>query len=196
MGRRVFRVPADSRHPHGSVPGRHNAVTLLFAAGLVEEDARFGLLFEALDCLQSRRPTVGVLAEVWDASDGGDARALASQLRRLGLLHVANPDAPRAEWALQVPTAVWDAVRGERSHHPVNWARYQPPAALPELQDLIVTDALRAPLGAIPALLRSGDSRALVLRGPRHNGRHTVLGAVARALGRGVLEIAGFQARR
>jgi hypothetical protein len=170
----------------------HNAVTLLFAAGLVEEDARFGLLFEALDCLQSRRPTVGVLAEVWDASDAGDARALASQLRRLGLLHVANPDAPRAEWALQVPTAVWDAVRGERSHHPVNWARYQPPAALPELQDLIVADALRAPLGAIPALLRSGESRALVLRGPRHNGRRTVLGAVARALGRGVLEISGL----
>src|SRR6188474_280371 len=44
----------------------HDAALLLFVVGLVEEDARFGLVFEALDPLQCRRPTLGVAAELWD----------------------------------------------------------------------------------------------------------------------------------
>ena len=58
---------------------------LLFAVGLVDEDARFGLLFEALDCVQSRRPTIGVLTELWSArgegSDGTCARGPAPGAR-------------------------------------------------------------------------------------------------------------------
>jgi hypothetical protein len=36
-------------------------------------------------------------------------------------------------------------------------------------------------------LLQSGEAKTLVIRGPQHNGRRTVLGAVAKTLGRGVL---------
>ena len=72
------------------------------------------------------------------------------------------------------------------------WARYRPPAALLDTAALILPDRVKAQVSELPPLLRSGETRALVLRGPRHNGRHTVLGAVARTLGRGVLEIAGM----
>ncbi len=166
---------------------------LLFAVGLVDEDARFGLLFEALDCVQSRRPTIGVLTELWSArGEGSDVRAHVAQLRALGLLQVANPEAPRAEWTLQVPALVWDALRGDGSAQIAGWARYRPPAALLDTAALILPDRVKAQVSELPPLLRSGETRALVLRGPRHNGRHTVLGAVARTLGRGVLEIAGI----
>ena len=53
-----------------------DAVRLLFAAGLVEEDARFGLVFEALDPLQGRRPTAGILAELRSARRRRFARTL------------------------------------------------------------------------------------------------------------------------
>ena len=118
-----------------------------------------------------------------------------SRLRRLQdlrLLQAVNPEAPRLEWALQPPGPVWDALRGEAHESPAPWAMYRPPEAMRELDDLIVLDALRQALGRLPRLLDSGEARAVVVRGPRRNGRRTVLGAVARRLGRGVLEIQGM----
>ena len=38
----------------------------------------------------------------------------------------------------------------------------------------------------------SGEAQALIVRGPQHNGRRTVLGAIARMLDRGLLEIRGL----
>jgi hypothetical protein len=40
-----------------------------------------------------------------------------------------------------------------------------------------------------PALLASGELQALIVRGPSHNGRRTLVGSMARLLDRGVLEI-------
>jgi hypothetical protein len=170
-----------------------DAILLLFAVGLVEEDARFGQMFDSLEGAPIRRPTIGALTAIWDGRrDSGEVRALVNDLRRLALVHVANPDAPRAEWALQVPGVLWDAIHGDGRHETLGWAQYRPPSALVTLNSVIVQDELRVPLSEMPALLQSGESHALILRGPRHNGRHTVLGAVARALGRGVLEIPGL----
>jgi len=170
----------------------HDAALLLFVVGLVEEDARFGLVFEALDPLQCRRPTLGVAAELWDGQrDGGELRALAIELRRIGLLHVINPEAPRSEWALQVPPLVWDALRGTGYGAAAGWCQFRPSTASLPLTELIVPLDVQASLLAVPSLFESAEARALIVRGPRHNGRHTALGAIARALGRGILHVSG-----
>ena len=76
----------------------HDAMALVFNVGLLEEDARFGGLFEMLnDAPGQQRPTIGLLSECWGAStDRGEVRARIRRLQDLGLLHVVNPDAPRA----------------------------------------------------------------------------------------------------
>ena len=175
----------------------HDAMTLVFCAGLIEEDARFGSLFEALNESPGQpRPTIGLLTECWAESiDRGEVRARIRRLHELGLLHVVNPEVPRLQQALEVPSPVWDAIRGGRPERPVPWAQYRPPSSLAAFGDLIVPDPLRAALAQLPTLVQAGDARAVIVRGPRHNGRRTVIGAIARALGRGVLEIEGLTKR-
>jgi hypothetical protein len=169
-----------------------DAVTLWLAIGLLEEDARFGLLFESLQNVPGQhRPTVGLLTAWWRDEDGCDrVRSDLRQLLDLGLVQVVNPEAPRLEWALQPPSVLWDALRGQKNESPAGWARFHPPEDLLPLDSLILPPGLREQLRRLPSLLAAGDLRALILRGPRHNGRRTALGAVARAMRRGVLEIA------
>jgi len=170
----------------------HEAMTLVFGVGLMEEDTRFGALFEVLnDAHGQYRPTIGLMTECWAATnDRGDVRARIRRLHDLGLLRVVNPEATRLQQALEVPGPVWDALRGDSGERPAPWARYRAPSTLASFDDLIVPDSLRGAIGQLPALLQSGEARAVVMRGPQHNGRRTVLGAIARALGRGLLEIA------
>jgi hypothetical protein len=55
-----------------------DALTLLFVAGLVEEDARFGVVFELLHGIPGcRRPTFGLLA-AWLGGENGGARVPSS----------------------------------------------------------------------------------------------------------------------
>jgi hypothetical protein len=70
--------------------------------------------------------------------------------------------------------------------------KLHPPDRLLSVDDLILPDGLRQALRAVPRLLADGQARALVVRGPQHNGRRTLLGAVARALGRGLVEVTGL----
>jgi hypothetical protein len=172
----------------------HEAITMLLSIGLIEEEARFGLVFEAMQGTPGQhRPTIGLLNAWWrEPADGGEARAHIRRLQELGLVHVVNPDAPRLEWALQVPALVWDALRGEKHEALATWARYHEPSRLMRLEELIVPESLQQNLAVMPSLLASGEAQALIVRGPQHNGRRTALGAVARALGRGLLEINGL----
>ncbi len=173
----------------------HTALTLLLAVGLIEEDPRFGALFEALqDGPGQHRPTVGLLSAWWRQPGGwSEVRTALRRLHDLGLIQVVNPEAPRVEWALQVPGLLWDALRGEVHDAPAPWLRYRPAEVLTPLAELIVPDDLRRALAALPALLAAGEVDALVVRGPRHNGRRTALGALARALGRGCLLVDGVR---
>ncbi|HEX6186420.1 MAG TPA: ATP-binding protein [Pyrinomonadaceae bacterium] len=169
------------------------ATILLLTIGLVEEDARFGTMFESMHVAAGQhRPTVGLLNELWQDTAGEVQRPL-RRLEELGLVQVLNRDAPRVEWALQVPGLLWDALRGETHERLAPWARYRTPEELLTADELIVPASLREQLGVIPALLTTGEVRTLVVRGPRHNGRRTLLGAVARRLGLGVIEAEGLQ---
>ncbi len=165
-------------------------IRLLITAGLVEEDIRFGAVFAILqEPLPARRPCAGVLGWLLGVPDGPPADpwpALRALLDR-GLLLAENRADPRAEWLMRVPPAVWDAVRGCPASAPLPGLTHQPAGDFPTLTDLVVPPALRREIARLPELLADGRLGAVVPRGMTGSGRRTVLGAVARALGRGVL---------
>ena len=164
------------------------ALTAWLTIGLAEEDARFGAVFEALQGTPGlRRPTLGFLRHAGFAELGQLLRLL-----ELGLVQTLNPDAPRADWQLQIPAAVWDALRHPESLSSAAWCQHRPAGELLGLDALTLDAELTTTLARLPALLTAGTVKAVLVRGPRHNGRRTVLGALARSLGRGVLEVRGL----
>jgi hypothetical protein len=169
---------------------RPSDLRVLIAAGLVEEDVRFGTLFAQLqDPLTTRRPCAGLLA--WLLSPAGAAQVsiwpAVQALVDAGLLMVENPNDIRPEWNLRVPGPVWDAMTGQSAAQPASAVAWQRGASFPALDDLILPAELQHKIQALPQLVLSGQISALVLRGMTGSGRRTVLGAVARALGRDLL---------
>lgn len=167
-----------------------DAQHLLVAAGLVEEDIRFGALFAAIqEPLAGRRPCVGALSWLLGVAGGSpfDAAGVGEALVERGLLVVENRADPRLEWLLRVPPAIWDAVHGRRPSGPIAGLVWQPASSFPDLADLILPEALVEQVGRLPRLLDDGQVDALVLRGMAGTGRRTVAGSLARALGRDVL---------
>jgi len=173
------------------------AQSLLVAIGLAEEDARFGALFEQLQSLPGvHRPTLGLLQLLWrDPADTSRVRPAIERLRAAGLVAVANPEASRAEWALQVPPPLWDALRGDAPEQPAPWLRHRPAPALATEDALVLDAALAETAPRVAALLEAGELQAVVVRGPHHGGRRTLLGAIARRAGRGLLETTGLERR-
>ena len=162
---------------------------LLLAAGLLEEDPRFGDLFEAAQG-HARRPCLALLQAWWRrAPDGSDrveaVRQALLDLLRDGLLQVSNPEAPRPDWLLAVPHALWDALRGDVPTLP--WLSHQPRAMLMPLDGYIAAAEMQARLRALPALLVQQPQQLVLLRGPAHNGRRCLAGALAHALGLSLL---------
>ncbi len=162
------------------------ALRVLLAVGLIEEDVRFGALFAALqEPLLARRPCIGLLG--WLLGDAGDIAATVRHLCDVGLLLVDNPQEARAEWVLRVPAPIWDALRGQPAAAPAPGLALQPAAMFPRLDEMIVTPDLHQQLGRVPHLLAAGQVHTLVLRGMNGSGRRSVMGALARASGHDVL---------
>lgn len=167
---------------------------VLLAAGLVEEDIRFGALFAALqEPLTARRPCVGLLGWVLAAPVGEqfDAWPAVQRMADVALLSIDNQAEPRAEWVVRVPVPLWDALQGRRSAQPAPGLKLDGAASFPAPARLILPEALHDEVRALPALLRRGQVSALVLRGMTGTGRRTVAGSVARALGRDLLSWQG-----
>jgi predicted nucleic acid-binding protein len=167
------------------------ALSLLMAVGLLEEDGRLGSLFEALQATPGQtRPTFGLLNAWWrePCGPGGVPQRL-RQLNELGLLEVANPDAPRHQWALHVPIAVWDALRGELVAAPSPFLRHLEAGAASACEPPLLAAETQTALERVQQLARRKQVDAILLRGPHHNGRRTTLRFLAQSLGRGVLEV-------
>lgn len=170
----------------------HDDLTLLAEVGLPDEDPRLGFLFDALHGgTGERRASLGLLASGWQSEPSFDARASAQRLLGLGLIEDATGTLP----ALRPCAATWDAVRGAAVTPPIEWARYQPAAALHDLDELVLPAALRASCERLPAVLAQGAACAVILRGARHNGRATIAGAIARTMGKGALYVSLSDAR-
>ena len=113
----------------------HAALTMWVSIGLIEEDARFGVVFATTQGTPGQhRPTVGLLNALWsDVPEPVDVRATLRRLQACGVVQVLNPEAPRAEWMLQVPGLLWDAMRGEaaRAGRPLGPLPVSPPICPP-----------------------------------------------------------------
>lgn len=165
-------------------------LALLMTIGLVEEDARFGFMFEYLQGITGQpRPTQGLLHSWFGPED--IVRSSIRRMQEVGLAQVTNADVPRSGRALQVPTPLWDAIRGERPARFGSWARYRPQAELLGLDELTLPPEIARQARALPPLFASGEVNTLIVRGPQHNGRRTLMGAIAGMLGRTMLEVIG-----
>jgi hypothetical protein len=167
------------------------ALCLLLAVGLLEEDGRLGALFEAAHAVPGQqRPTFGVLNAWWrESADSGDVQQKLRRLDELGLIEVSNREAPRSQWALHVPTPLWDALRGEVPTTPAPFLHHLDTCALTRVEPPLVEASLRDALDRLLALIAASQIDAVVIRGPHHNGRRTIMRWIARTLGRGVLEV-------
>ncbi len=170
-----------------------DALALLMTIGLPDEDPRFGVVFDWLQGeIGQKRPTAGLLAAWWDgALASTSVHAQARRLHELGLIQPVHADGPRVERSFQIAPAMWDAARGDVHDEPAGGLHHTPANRLVSLGDLIGVPDLLTSLSRLPSLIAAGECDAVVIRGPRHNGRGTVAGALARALGRGLLEIRG-----
>ncbi len=153
----------------------------LFTVALVDEDARFGAVFEAFT--GHPRPTQGLLHAWWPQS-----RPVLRRMRGLGLVAAVPGAFSAADECLRVPPVVWDALRGDA---PTGAAglRHRPASGAVPVDSLVLPDDVAAQVVRLPAALASGAVDAVVLRGPHSSGRRTVARAVAAAAGRGVLEV-------
>jgi hypothetical protein len=162
----------------------------LMIVALAEEDSRFGTLFEAVQRpLASRRPSLDLIGHLLGGAGSGaeaDGWSICRAPLAMGLIEVVNSEAPRAEWTLKLPAAVWSLMRGEREGDLVPGCQVFAPEDFPRVRDLALADALLQRLERVPALLDDGKIRALVVRGMPGSDQLQLLGAVARALGRGL----------
>lgn len=164
----------------------------LVLTGLAEEDPRFAPLFETLQHpLAQRRPSLNLVRDIIAENNSSDTDAwtLCNPLVECGLVEVLNRDAPRSEWILRVPFLNWSALRGELSPQPIPGTHYHAPDSLLPLNELVLPAAEHAQLSELPPLLASGRTRTIVVRGLPGTERLAVVGALAHALGRGLLEL-------
>ncbi len=181
--------------------GRRGRAALL-VTGVVEEDSRLGTLLAQLqEPLPARRPTLELIGQLLSEdepnrtveqsgsqSPEGGAWEATRELFQMGALETLNPDAPRAEWMLRAPAAVWDAVRDSlNGTFSGGWALHSS-REYPSLEDLILPQATLELLRHIPDLLQTGQVRLLVLRASAGSERMEVAGAVARSMNRVVME--------
>jgi len=166
----------------------------LMITALGEEDSRFGTLFETLQSpLASRRPSLELVGQLLKNSTDGevDGWSICRDLLTAGLIEIANPEAPRSEWAVKLPLPVWRLLRGERGADLLPGCRLLATDGFPPITDLILEKELAARLQRMPALIEDGRIRTLVVKGMPGSDQLQVLGSVARALGRGLAVFSG-----
>jgi hypothetical protein len=104
----------------------HDAMILWLTIGMIEEDARFGLLFGTMQGASgAQRPTLGLLSSLFRERDGSDGRAKLKQLNDCGLIAFTGNELPKPEWKVELPAILWDLIRGEPVSSPAGWCRYR-----------------------------------------------------------------------
>jgi len=168
-----------------------SSVIMFISIGLVEEDARFGAIFEILNEFSTeKRLTFGTLnfwQKVKNTEDS--AQKMIYELLELGLIQFGNTENPRSEWTLAVQPILWDVLRGENCFLQTDWLKFTASKDLIAFENLILSEDLRREISVLPELFKSGEIQVLIVRGAHHNSRKTILGALAKMLGLGLIEI-------
>lgn len=186
----AFEALPDEAAPHAGLSALahdwpEHAVELWLVHGLVEEDRRFGPLFEAMNQAlgdEGAQPGPAWLQQSFGTLPGQGLRPALRALLQAGVLKPESPGQSRAAQRFEVDEACWAALRGEPFAEPAPGLRLLPAESAPALADLVLTEATRERL----ARWRAGQP--LLVRGPEHNGRGSLVAALARAQGRPVLE--------
>src|SRR5262249_20618019 len=132
----------------------HAGLTMLLAIGLVEEDFRFGFLFESLQGKADQpRPTLGLLNSWFES-----APSTLRRLQELGLVESLGANLPRSSRALQVPALLWEALRGDSIDKQANWIRHREARQLPVMSELILSESIRKQAEGLASLLAAGKS--------------------------------------
>ena len=176
---KTVTLPASRLAAAGFGPGH---LQLLVSLALVEEDPRLALLIEP----DGGMPSLGGLVALWrgeaGVDDPGRVRDQLLDLVDAGLVNISNLEAPRSAWQLRAPVAVVDALAGQ----------------LPRIAELACDPAHRLALPAgwigedadpdeLGQSLLALPAQLLIVRGPQHNGRKTLVKMAAARAGLGVL---------
>jgi hypothetical protein len=150
------------------------SLTALMLVGLVEEDSRFGTLFNHIQApLDFRRPCLEMLGQVirYDG-DGGDIDpwVILNPLLSSGLVEVLNKDAPRSEWVLRVPAILWNVIRDEIPEQPASWCEYYPADGFTSIKN---------------------KAESIVLRSTPGSDRLQAAGALARVMNQSIIAVEG-----
>ncbi len=165
--------------------------------GLVEEDARFAAVFEALDeDRQSGLPSQALMQSWWGSLPGEGLRPALRALSGLGLIKPVGGAGLRSEQLFEVEEACWAALRGEAWPRPAPGLRLHAPGGAPRLSELVLDGSTSAWLDG-PAQAQLDEGVCLIVRGAEHNGRGSLLAALTASEGRPVLsiQIGGDEAR-
>jgi len=169
-------------------------ILLQLTIGLIEEDARFGAVFETINEFSTeKRLTFGTVnyRQKLENSEHSAQNSL-SKLRNLGLINFGNLESPRSEWTLSVTPILWDILRGDSQVYETNWLKITCADHLTTAENLILNEKLKREILILSETIERGDVKTVILRGARHNSRKTILGTLARSLGCGVLEVRQF----
>lgn len=160
------------------------AVELWLVHGLAEEDRRFAPLFEAMNQSlgdEGGQPGPAWLQQSFGNLPGQGLRPALRVLLQAGVLKPESAGQPRAAQRFEVDEACWAALRGEPFVDPAPGLRLRAAERAPRLADLVLADVTRERLAG----WRAGQP--LLVRGPEHNGRGSLVAALAREQGRPVL---------
>jgi hypothetical protein len=167
----------------------HGALVFVLA-GMVEEEAQFAALFAALGQPNGEhRAWVGFAQEVFEGTGREESWQLIRPLVDAGFIQVTNPDAPRSEWILRVPQVLWNVARGECAESPLAGVRFYRPESLQPLEELVLDRGVHAQLAELHRLAASGRAQTVIVRGMPGTDRLGAVGALARGIGYGLLEI-------
>jgi ATPase family associated with various cellular activities (AAA) len=161
------------------------AVELWLVHGLVEEDRRFGPLFEAMNQSlgdEGSQPGPAWLQQSFGTLPGQGLRPALRALLQAGVLKPECAGQARAVQRFEVDEACWAALRGEPFADPAPGLCLRPAQSAPLFSKLVLTDAVRELLAG----WRPGQP--LLVRGPEHNGRGSLVAALAREQRRPLLE--------
>jgi hypothetical protein len=157
--------------------------------GMAEERAEFSDLFASLQSRPGGRLSLGLLYEVLHDDATPEAWAFVRPLIESGFVQVSDRDVPRSLWSLRVPTLLWNAIGGECADRPLDSVHHHGATSLDALADMVIDPPLRERMNELTRLTASGRVRTVIVRGMPGTDRLGVLGALARGLGRGVMEI-------
>jgi len=158
---------------------RHLIATL----ALAEEDPRLAFLIEPDGGLATLGGLVALWREAAPGTDAGLVRDLALDLVEAGFVEMIDSEVHRTDRRLRLTDSILGVLSAGVPR--LDNTAFEPRAALPAAEDWLGEPRPSAVAGALTA----EPATLLLVRGPRHNGRKTLLRAAAREAELNVLRV-------